>query len=226
MVYNIPDDTDLRLLPVAERPRERLASNGPSNLSDHELLSVVIGSGTRGVGVTAISRAVLELCDATPGLPSLASLQAIHGLGKAKASLIAAALEFARRTLCPERRRITHPAEVLPVIQHYADRKQEHFLCVSLNGAHEVIACRVVSIGLVNRTVVHPREVFADPLTDRAAAVVVAHNHPSGNVQPSPDDRDVTARLRSAGDILGVSVLDHIVFGTRGYYSFLEHGEL
>jgi DNA repair protein RadC len=189
-------------------------------------LSVIIGSGTRGASVTAISRSVLELCDATGGPPTVAALQAIRGLGTAKASVIAAALEFARRMLCPERRRIGFPAEVIPVIQHYADRKQEHFLCVSLNGAHEVIACRVVSIGLVNRTVVHPREVFADAITDRAAAVLVAHNHPSGNVIPSPDDRDVTARLRSAGNTLGVQVLDHIVFSTTGYYSFLEHGEL
>lgn len=226
MIYRIPDDTDLRLLPVAERPRERLASSGAANLSDHELLSVIIGSGTKGAGVTAIARSVLELCDATGGPPTVAALQAIRGLGTAKASVIAAALEFARRMLCPERRRIGFPAEVLPVIQHYADRKQEHFLCVSLNGAHEVIACRVVSIGLVNRTVVHPREVFADAITDRAAAVVVAHNHPSGNVVPSPDDRDVTARLRTAGNTLGVQVLDHIVFSTTGYYSFLEHGEL
>ena len=115
---------------------------------------------------------------------------------------------------------------MLPAIRHYADRKQEHFLSVSLNGAHEIIAVRVVSIGLVNRTIVHPREVFADPLTDRAAAVVVAHNHPSGQVQPSMEDRDVTRRLKSAGDTLGMKLLDHVVFSTLGYYSFLEHGEL
>ncbi len=128
--------------------------------------------------------------------------------------------------MCPSATRITVPSDILPVVRHYADRKQEHFLCLSLNGAHEVQSVRVVSIGLVNRTIVHPREVFADPLTDRAAAVVVAHNHPSGRVDPSMEDRDVTRRLKQAGDTLGIRLLDHLVFSTKGYYSFLEHGEL
>lgn len=187
---------------------------------------MIIGSGSKGAGVTAIARSVLELCDSADGQPEVGTLRAIRGLGTAKASVIAASLEFARRMMCQDRKRIGFPAEVLPIVQHYADRKQEHFLCVPLNGAHEVIACRVVSIGLVNRTVVHPREVFADAITDRAAAIIVAHNHPSGNVTPSQDDRDITARLRSAGNTLGVRLLDHIVFSFRGYYSFLEHGDL
>ncbi len=96
----------------------------------------------------------------------------------------------------------------------------------SLNGANEVIAARVVSVGLVNKTQVHPREVFADPLTDRASAVVVAHNHPSGSIEPSKEDMDITGQLKSAGEILGIRLLDHIVFNQKGYYSFLESGLL
>jgi DNA repair protein RadC len=115
---------------------------------------------------------------------------------------------------------------VLPVIRHYADRKREHFLSISLNGAHEVIHSRVVSIGTVNRTFVHPREVFSDPLTDRAAAVIVAHNHPSGNVEPSREDADITHRLTESANILGIDLLDHIVFSMNEYYSFLEHDRL
>ncbi len=114
----------------------------------------------------------------------------------------------------------------IPVIRHYANRRQETFLSVSLNGAHEVIKIRVVSIGLVNRTLVHPREVFADPLADRAAAVICAHNHPSGNTDPSPDDREVTDILKKAGKILGIELLDHIIFSEAGFYSFLEKGEI
>jgi DNA repair protein RadC len=140
--------------------------------------------------------------------------------------LIAASLEFARRILCPGTHRIRFPADVLPLVRHYADRKQEHFLSLSLNGAHEVAATRVVSVGLVNRALVHPREVFAEALVDRAAAVVVAHNHPSGNVEPSPEDREVTIRLQKAGRTLGIALLDHIVFSQTGYFSFLEQGEL
>ena len=135
-------------------------------------------------------------------------------------------MELARRYIAPAKVRIAFPVDVLPLISHFADRKQEYFLAVSLNGAHEVIATRVVSIGLVNRTVVHPREVYADPITDRAAAIVVAHNHPSGCVDPSREDRDVTRRLVSAGQTLGIQLLDHVIFSTAGYYSFLEKGEL
>jgi DNA repair protein RadC len=113
---------------------------------------------------------------------------------------------------------------VLPLIRHFADRKQEHFICVSLNGANEIIATRVVSVGLVNKTQVHPREVFADPITDRASAVIVAHNHPSGSLEPSKEDIDITARLKSAGEILGIRLLDHVIFNSKGYYSFLEKG--
>jgi DNA repair protein RadC len=148
------------------------------------------------------------------------------GVGPAKASLIAAALEFARRRIRPEGLRISFPPDVLPLIRHYADRRQEHFISVSLNGANEVIAARVVSVGLVNKTQVHPREVFADPLTDCAAAVIVAHNHPSGTLEPSQEDIETTGRLKSAGEILGIRLLDHIVFNQKGYCSFLEKGLL
>ncbi len=212
--------------PIDERPRERLATFGSARLSDLELLQAIIGSGNRGRSVTRIADDVLSVIDRLGGDVQYADLLAIPGLGSAKAALMCASLEFARRTTCPGATRITVPADILPVVRHYADRKQEHFLCLSLNGAHEVQSVRVVSIGLVNRTIVHPREVFADPLTDRAAAVVVAHNHPSGRVEPSMEDRDVTRRLKQAGDTLGIRLLDHLVFSTKGYYSFLEQGEL
>lgn len=107
-----------------------------------------------------------------------------------------------------------------------ADRKQEHFLCISLNGANEVIATRTISVGLVNKAQVHPREVFADPITDRAAAIIIAHNHPTGNVTPSKDDVEITRKLKAAGETLGIKVLDHIIFSHKGYYSFLESNEL
>lgn len=97
---------------------------------------------------------------------------------------------------------------------------------LSLNGAYEISHIRVVSIGLVNRTMVHPREVFAQPVQDRAAAVICAHNHPSGNTEPSKEDEDVTKLLKNAGKLLGIELLDHIIFSTKGYYSFAENGKL
>ena len=99
-------------------------------------------------------------------------------------------------------------------------------MCISLNGANEVIAVRTVSVGLVNRALVHPREVFADPITDRASAVIVAHNHPSGNLAPSQDDFDVTHQLKEAGKTLGIKLLDHLIFNQTTYHSMLEKGQL
>ena len=118
------------------------------------------------------------------------------------------------------------PSDVFPLVAHFADLKQERFLTVSLNGAHEVIQTRTVSVGLVNRTLIHPREVFADALTDRACAIIVAHNHPSGQLTPSPEDKDITRRLRGAGELLGIPLLDHLVFSRQDFYSFVEHGLL
>lgn len=123
--------------------------------------------------------------------------------------------------------RIRRPEDTLQVLDRYRGSKQESFICVSLNGAHEVIAVRIVTIGLVNRTIVHPREVFADPIVDRAAAIIIAHNHPSGNIEPSSEDDELTRRLSEAGGILGIDVLDHIVLGKgTDYYSYLESGRM
>ena len=216
----------IQSLTVAERPRERLCTVGPKALADHELVTILLGAGQRDRPVTHIAADVLAVLDRLGAHTGTEDLQAIAGLGPAKATLICAAMELARRLICPARVRVSFPTDVVPLIAHYSDRKQEHFLCISLNGAHEVIAVRVVSVGLVNRALVHPREVFAEPLTDRAAAVIVAHNHPSGHVEPSREDRDVTARLTAAGRTLGIEVLDHIIFCDTRYYSFLEHGEL
>ncbi|MFQ3621242.1 MAG: DNA repair protein RadC [Spirochaetales bacterium] len=213
-------------IPLAERPREKLCYQGVSALADAELIALLIGSGNRKSRVEKISSTVLDLLDRYNGSLTVNQLIEVPGIGKAKASVILAALEFSRRRLCPDRRRIGSPKDILPLVVHYANRKQEYFLCLSLNGAHEVIAIRVVSIGLVNRSLVHPREVFADPLQDRAAAIVIAHNHPSGNLEPSEEDVQVTQRLKTVADILGILLLDHIVFSEEGYHSFLEHGRL
>lgn len=153
-------------------------------------------------------------------------LTGFEGIGQAKASLILAAIEYARRRIKPDGLKINTPSDVLPRIRHFADRRQEHFLSVTINGANEVLNVRVVSIGLVDRSPVHPREVFADALADRASGIVVAHNHPAGNLEPSKADLDITLQLRQAGEIMGIELLDHIVFNRNGYYSFLESGKL
>lgn len=213
-------------IPKQERPREKLQEKGAEALSDLELMAVLVGRGTEGHDVMSVAERILKTLDASQGKVNMEDLQQIEGVGPAKATLIAAALEFSRRRIRPEGLKISFPPDVLPLIQHYADRKQEHFLCVSLNGANEVIASRVVSVGLVNKTQVHPREVFADPITDRAAAIIAAHNHPTGDLMPSKEDREITKKLLTAAEVLGIRLLDHIIFNQKSYYSFLEHDEM
>ena len=209
-----------------DRPREKMCQKGPQALSDKELLAVLLGSGSRQYDVFTLSEKILKVLDSQADTVAVNVLMGVPGIGLAKASLVVAALEFARRRIRPLGMKIGTAADVFPIIRHIAHRRQEHFLCMSLNGAHEVIGLRTVSVGLVNRALVHPREVFADPITDRACAVIVAHNHPSGNLSPSADDLSMTDQLKAAGETLGISLLDHIIFNQDSYYSFAEKGHL
>ena len=218
--------TRMRELPFNERPREKLKHKGAQVLSDLELLAVLIGSGSKGYDVLKLAGEVLQLLDTAGTAPKMETLCRVVGIGPAKAALIMAALEFSRRRIRPHGVQISFPPDVYPLIRHLSDRRQEHFICISLNGANEVIAVRTVSVGLVNRALVHPREVFADPITDRAAAVVVAHNHPSGNLSASQDDLAITRQLQEAGHTLGIKLLDHLIFDHNGYFSMLEEGLL
>lgn len=215
-----------RIVDIAEqdRPREKLLRKGAAALSDQELLAVLLGKGTPGMDVMKLAGRLARVID-EKGLNIRAEdLMEHQGVGEAKATLILAAIEFARRRIKPEGAKIATPADLLPHVRHYADRKQEHFLCASINGANEVLNIRVVSIGLIDRTPVHPREVFADALSDRASAIIVAHNHPTGSVEPSATDVEVTRQLKSAGSIVGIALLDHIIFTRTEYFSFLEKG--
>ena len=213
-------------IPIHERPREKLLEQGASFLSDQELLAILLGKGTQKDDVLSLSKKIVKIID-EKGLAFTAhDIINIDGIGSAKAASIAAAFEFVRRRIKPEGLKIKFPADVLPLIQHYADRKQEHVLCISINGANEVMNVRVVSIGLINKSHVHPREFFADVISERASAVIVAHNHPQGELKPSNEDIQITRQLKEAARILGLSLLDHIIFNTKGYYSFAEHEEL
>ena len=213
-------------IPQHDRPREKLVAKGAGALNDQELLAVLLGKGTTRMDVMTLAANLVLVIDAK-GLSLRADdLMAFDGIGEAKATLVLAAIEFARRRIKPEGLKISTPADVLPLIQHFADRKQEHFLSVTINGANEVLNVRVVSIGLIDRSPVHPREVFADALTDRASGIIVAHNHPAGGLEPSLSDIDATKQIKQAGDVMGIELLDHIIFNRKGYFSFLEEGRL
>jgi DNA repair protein RadC len=213
-------------IPEADRPREKLLRKGAPALSDKELLAILLGKGSTAIDVMTLAGKLAKVVD-EKGLNLRAEdLKQFGAVGDAKATLILAAIEFARRRIKPEGAKIETPTDLLPHVRHYADRKQEHFLCATINGANEILNIRVVSIGLIDRSPVHPREVFADALSDRASAVIVAHNHPSGGVEPSQSDINITAQLKAAGEIVGIELLDHIIFNRIGYFSFLEAGRL
>lgn len=213
-------------IPKHDRPREKLVAKGSRSLSDQELLAILLGKGTPQMDVMTLAAKIARVMDDKGLEVRVEDLTSFGGVGEAKATLILAAIEFARRRIKPEGVKITTPADVLPLIRHFADRKQEHFLSITINGANEVLNVRVVSIGLVDRTPVHPREVFADVVTDRASGIIVAHNHPAGSFEPSVADMEATQQLKLAGEIMGIQLLDHIIFNRSGYFSFLESGRL
>lgn len=213
-------------LPELDRPREKLLSKGASALSDPELLAILIGSGMKGTNALALATKILRKVDLRSDKLDVDALEEIPGVGPAKASRIAAAFELVRRRLQREGARVREAKDILPFVQQIRDKKQEYFVCLSLNGANEVIENRVVTVGLLDSNQVHPREVYADPLTDRAASIIVAHNHPSGTLEASPEDVALTDRLARAGKLLGIPLLDHIIVTKRGYLSLKQAGYL
>jgi DNA repair protein RadC len=213
-------------VPLDEQPREKLKIRGPASLSDSELLTILLNSGIRGKNVKVLAEDLLGILDKNKDIPSIKEIYRLSGIGLSKACAVAAMLEFGRRRYGAFSARIKEPADIFTLIRHYADRKQERFISLSLNGAHEVLAVRIVTIGLVNKTIIHPREVFADLIQDRAAAFCVAHNHPSGQLESSPEDDEITVRLQSAARILGLHFVDHIIFSQTSWWSFRENGKL
>jgi len=196
--------------------RKKLIERGPAHLTDCELIEIVLGHGFRNKGVGEIAEEVNDalLTGRTDDLTN------ITGVGECKAAAIIAMQEMGRRWWSGTAKRIKTPADLYSEVRHHANCKQEVFLSISLNGAYELNAVRVVSLGLVNRTVVHPREVFAGPLEDGAAAVCVAHNHPSGELRASKEDDDVTLSLEAAAEVLGIRLVDHLIFSENSFFSY------
>lgn len=213
-------------VPCDLRPREKLKNSGPSALSDNELLAILLRTGIHGKNVRDLAKDLLELINKNKDIPSVTEISNLQGIGLAKACSVAAMLEFGRRRYGAFLARIKQPSDIFTLVRHHADRKQERFISLSLNGAHEVLAVRIVTIGLVNKAIVHPREVFADLIQDRAAAFCVAHNHPSGRLECSKEDEEITERLQAAALILGLYFVDHIIFSETAWWSFRENGKL
>lgn len=204
------------------RPREKLQSRGAANLSDYELLMAIIGSGNQQADVTKIARSVQKLLKEKGSELTYKDLMSVLGLGQAKATNIMAGFELWRRQFeVSERPIIDSPLKAVQQLGDIRNKKQEYFVCLTLDGANRLIAKRIITIGTLTASLVHPREVFAEAITDRAASIIVAHNHPSGNLQPSQADRDVTERLQNAGELLGIKLVDHLIITSTSHTSII-----
>ncbi|MBI3585349.1 MAG: DNA repair protein RadC [Nitrospinae bacterium] len=217
-------------LPKPERPRERLRNFGPEALSAQELLTLVIGRGIPGKSVINIAQELLSRFGNIKAISeaTIEELSQIKGIGFAKAAQIKACFELGKRQdLEPELKDfdIKNPQSVVKAIQSsIKDKAKEHFKLILLNTRNKIIGISTVSIGTLNSNLVHPREVFKDAISHSAASVVFAHNHPSGDPEPSEDDLTITKRLIEAGKILGIEVTDHIIITKNGFFSFKEKG--
>ena len=213
-----------------ERPRERLLCLGPQALADEELLAIVLQTGYVGRSALEIAQ---ELLRRYPGgeLAQLAvkELRRLKGLGLSRASTVAAAAELGRRWAleeCAAQPTFENPRCVWENLHEFRGKKQEHFIALYLNARHHLIHRETISIGTLTASLVHPREVFAPAVEHRAAVIIVAHNHPSGDVRPSPEDRETTRRIAKAGRILGIGLLDHVLVTETRYLSFRQEGYL
>lgn len=209
-----------------DKPREKLAAKGVKALSNEELVMILLGAGVQGKDVRKLAREIIGLMNQDFERLSLERLCRVHGLGLAKASQLLASLELSKRYHIRTHKRITSAQEVYHELKAFTTKKQEYFLTITLDGASHIINTRTVFIGTLNQSLVHPREVFADAIADRAAGVIIAHNHPSGVLEASEADKQVTYRLKEVSDVVGIALLDHVIVSKHGFYSFSEDGLL
>jgi DNA repair protein RadC len=211
-----------------ERPREKLARVGAAGLGDNELLALILGTGSRGCDALDLANQLLRTLGGLHPLvrADLNELRRIHGVGAARGAQIVAALELGRRTFLRrgiERPKLDTPQDLARhLLPQYGALAVEHFGIVMLDTKHRVLRVKVVSIGSLDATVVHPREVFREAATASASAIVLFHNHPSGDPTPSRDDLLLTSRMVRAGEVMGIDVLDHLILADHRYYSLVE----
>jgi len=211
-------------IPDIDKPREKLAQRGVASLSSHELLMVLLGSGLPGRDVAALATDILKVIEKEKENITLDKLTKVQGIGKAKAGQILSAFELAKRYLIKDEKKIRNTDDILSLVQDIRDKKQEHFITITLTGASGLIEKREVFKGTVNHSMVHPREIFADAICDRAAGIIFVHNHPADDAQPSDADIKLTHQLCEAAKLMGIQVIDHIIVTKNNYFSFQAEG--
>ncbi|MFA5524441.1 MAG: DNA repair protein RadC [Tissierellales bacterium] len=216
-------------LPEDERPREKLYKYGSKSLSNTELLAIIIRTGSREN--TAIELSQMLLAGKKEGISfltdtSLQEIMKVKGIGECKAAQILAAVELGKRVMIStlkEKTKITSPTDIVDLLMlDMTHLKKEHFKIVMLDTKNQVIAIEDISVGCLNSSIVHPREVFKEAIAKSSASIILVHNHPSGDPAPSKEDIAITRRLNEGGDILGIKVLDHIIIGNNKYISLKE----
>ena len=213
-------------LPAFDRPREKLWDLGRDGLTDAELLAILLRTGYQGKSALDVAKRVLS----GVGLSGIGSLEMedlakLKGVGKSRAASIVAGLELGKRIWEFDKKvKIESPADVARIAHFLVNRKKEHLLGIYLNARNQVVDSEVISVGTITASLVHPREVFAPAISLRAVSVVVAHNHPSDELDPSDDDVLVSYQLLKAGRILGIELQDHVIVGKSGYVSLRECG--
>jgi DNA repair protein RadC len=221
----------MKTVAAHDRPREKLARVGAAALGDNELLAIVLGHGRARATALDLANAILSEAGGVHGLVRVRyeALTRLHGVGTARAAQVVAAIELGRRTLTragPNRVQLASPRAVAEfLLPLYGGQPVEQFGVVLLDTKHRVLRTRVLSVGTLDASVVHPREVFREATAANAAAIVLFHNHPSGDPEPSDDDYTLTRRLVAAGVLMGIDVVDHIILGDVRYCSLREKGK-
>ncbi len=215
-------------MPRVDRPREKLIHYGPEKLSNTELLAILIRTGTKGTSALGLAKKVLKKYG-EKNLPKTKHkvLKGFPGLGETKACEIVACFELGRRLLNGKKSALLlSPKDVFDELKNIRASKKEHFVVFYLDTRNQEIKREVISIGSLNANLVHPREVFEPAIKHLAAQIIIAHNHPSGSLEPSTQDLKMTRRLTEAGKILGIEIIDHIIVSTTSFLSFSEKGML
>jgi DNA repair protein RadC len=207
-----------------DRPRERLEKYGPGKLSDAELLAILLRTGTKDLNVLKLAQKILQKFEKEKFVDvSINDLKSIHGLGPVKACEIVACFELGRRMLKGKKSSILlSPKDVWDRMEDIRGSKKEHFVVFYLDSRNQEIQREIISIGTLNESLVHPREVFEGAIKNNAASIIIAHNHPSGDLEPSQADVEITKRLVHAGKILDIKIIDHVVVSNSSFKSFID----
>ncbi len=219
----MPGARRIHQIPAADRPREKLQRKGAATLSDFELWEVLVGIGSMGAAVGSIAKQLQKLLQKGPDAITYEALIAIKGINIATAGKILASLELARRHLVRDIQPLRTQQDILARLHDIRTKKQEYFVCLSLDGGQRLISQRTITIGTLDAVQAHPREVFADAIADRAATILVAHNHPSGDPQPSRQDITLTQQLHASGQLLGIPLQDHLILTKTEHFSCRQH---